>query len=82
MLAFSPAVGVNIVPVFASQVLPPMQTSKQKAALIICQGAVEDPPWAAVQHASSLGKIRICTYHKLERVQHYNDVQLRIKSND
>lgn len=41
--------GVNLLAVFARQILPPMQTSKQKAALIICQGEVEDPPWAAVQ---------------------------------
>lgn len=29
---------------------PSKQTSKQKAALVICQEEVDDPPWAAVQH--------------------------------
>lgn len=63
VLAFPLKVGLAV---FARQALPPMPTSKQKAALIICEGAVEDPPWAAVQHRGQqlLGKVRIRSDHK------------------
>lgn len=87
MLAFPPKVGVAM---FAKQRLPPMQTSKHEVALMNCQGEVEDPPRAAVQHKGQqlLGKIRVFTWHKLkksaEELRHYNEqiiTSLRIKFN-
>lgn len=88
LLGCCSAVWVDLAVVFTRLPPAPSETSKQKPALIICQGEVEDPPWAAVQlkrPAAPWKKIRICTYHKLERALHkqwvYNDVALRRRSN-